>query len=78
MKKIIVMQSALLTSESKADLRILIDLARKLGIKTKLLTKEEIEDYGLARAMKLSQTGEYIDTDKFIRKLKKVDKIIEE
>ncbi len=63
------MNSAIVTSKSKKDLKLLLDLARKLDIKTKLLTKEEIEDLGLAKAISVSRTQKYVDADKFLKKI---------
>ena len=64
------MTGAILISKSKDELQLLIDLAKKLGIKTKLLTSEDLEDFGLAQAIKKGRTGKRIDTDKFIQKLR--------
>ena len=43
------MESTLLSSESKSDMRVLIELAKKLGMKVKQLTEQEIEDWILAK-----------------------------
>ena len=64
------MESAVLISKSKTDLSILLTLAKKLGIVTHRLTTEEIEDMALINAMKTGRTGEYVDTGKFLKKLK--------
>ncbi|MFH2142879.1 MAG: hypothetical protein ABIJ97_10680 [Bacteroidota bacterium] len=52
------MVSVVLTSESKADLSMLIILAKKLGIKIYRLTKSEAEDMTLINAMEPGSTGE--------------------
>lgn len=41
------MNSAILTTNSNKDLQLLIELAKKMGIKTKILTAEQKEDLGL-------------------------------
>ena len=64
------MKSAILTSESKKDLQLLIDLAKKIGVKTRMLTDEQLEDIGLVKAIKEGRTGTYVDTDKFLNNLK--------
>ena len=64
------MESAVLISESKSNLDVLLSLAKKLGIGVKRLTMEEIEDLGLVNAMKKGRTGKYIDTDKYLAKLR--------
>ena len=43
------METALLSSESKSDMQILMQLAKKLGVKVKSLSEEEIEDWVLAK-----------------------------
>lgn len=64
------MESVVLTSESKTDLSVMITLAKKLGIRIHRLTKSEVEDLALINAMKTGRTGEYVDTDKFLKKLR--------
>ncbi|TZF83050.1 hypothetical protein FW774_12155 [Pedobacter sp. BS3] len=69
-KYIIKMETLLLQTESKKDLKVLADLAKKIGIKTKVLTNEDLEDIGLANAMKQGRTKQYIDTEEYLKKLK--------
>ena len=64
------MKSAILTSDSGKNLKILIELADRLGIKTKMLTEEQLEDIGLIKAIKHGKTGSFVDTNKFIGGLK--------
>jgi hypothetical protein len=64
------METLILQSSNKSDLRIFTELAHKLGIKQKHLSVEQIEDIGLALAMKKGRTGEYVDTDIFLKKLR--------
>ena len=63
------MQKAVLESESVSDLKLLLDLAKKLGIKSKILSMDEIEEIGMANAIKTGQTNEYIDTNEFLKKI---------
>jgi hypothetical protein len=65
------MQTVVLNSDSKAELKLLTDLAKKLGIKVKYLTGEEKEEIGLAMAIKQGNVGEYVDAGIFIEKLRK-------
>ena len=64
------MKSAILTSDSNKNLKILIELADRLGIKSKMLTEEQLEDIGLVRAIRKGRTGSFVDTDKFIGGMK--------
>jgi hypothetical protein len=64
------MAGVILHTDSSKDLELIIQLAKKLGISTKKLTKEEIEDYGLSIAINEGKTGEYVDTEIFIKGLR--------
>jgi hypothetical protein len=44
---------------------------QKLQLEGRIATREEIEDEGLVRAIKNGETKEYIDTKKFVAKLRK-------
>ncbi len=65
------MQTVLLNSNSKSNLKLLTDLAKKIGITVTYLSKEDKEDMGLLNAIKKGRTGEHIDTDQFVEKLRK-------
>ena len=64
------METVLLKSQSKKDMKLLIELATKIGMFTKVLTPSEIEDWGLVNAMKLGKTEQYIDNKKYLKKLR--------
>ncbi len=63
------MATIILSSESQKDLNLILQLAKKLGITTKKLSKDEIEDIALSIAIRDGRTGEYVDTDTFLKKL---------
>jgi len=64
------MKTAILSSESDSDIKLLIELANKLGIKTKILTEEDAEDLAMVYAIEKGKTGEYVDTQNFIKNLR--------
>jgi hypothetical protein len=64
------METLLLQSESKKDIKMLAELAKKIGLKTYSVSKEDMEDMGLAKAMKKGRTGEYVNTNTYLKKLK--------
>ncbi len=68
------MESAILSSKSQKDLNLILQLAKKLGIAARKLSKEEIEDYGLSLAIKEGKTGEYVDTESFLKELRNESK----
>jgi hypothetical protein len=65
------MKTAILSSDSENELKLLIELAEKLGIKVLELSEEELEDYGLGKAIREGRTDELIDTQKFLAYLRK-------
>jgi predicted transcriptional regulator len=65
------MQTAIINSESKSDLKLLLELAKKIGLKSKVLSASEMEEMGLINAIKTGRTGEYVNTSSYIKKLKK-------
>lgn len=67
----IIMETVLLNSDSRSDMKLLLDLAKKIGIKARVITESEIEDIGLANAIKQGRTNEYIDNEAFLKKLQK-------
>ena len=64
------METLLLQSESKKEIKILAALAKKIGLKATLITNEAMEDIGLANAMKKGRTGEYVNANAYLKKLK--------
>jgi len=44
-------------------------LAKKLNIKTKLLSKEDEEDLGLIKAIIRGRTKQFVDTESFLKKI---------
>lgn len=65
------METVVLQGNSKEDLKILTDLAKKIGIKVKYLSEEEKEDLGMIQAVKEGRTGKYVNTESYIEKLRK-------
>ncbi|MEZ4772278.1 MAG: hypothetical protein R3D00_03780 [Bacteroidia bacterium] len=65
------MVNVIFSGESEADIKLLIKLARKIGIKTRVLSTEEWEDMGLGFAIDQGKTGEFADTGEFLKKLRK-------
>ncbi|HEY4197664.1 MAG TPA: hypothetical protein VGM63_19120 [Mucilaginibacter sp.] len=64
------MESAIISGKSKKDIRLLMTIAEKMGIKAKFITNEDLEDFGMAKAIKEGETGELIDTTEFLKSIK--------
>ncbi len=65
------MQTVILNSESKTDIKLLLDLAKKIGIKSRVLSDTEMEEMGLVNSMRLGRTNKFVDTASYIQKLRK-------
>lgn len=63
------MESAILHTNSGSDLKLILQLAKKLGISARKLTSEELEDFGLSVAIEQGRSGEFIDADTFLKEL---------
>lgn len=65
------METVILSGESKSDIDLLSMLAEKLGVKTTKVSEDEFEDIALGIAMVKGRTGEYVDTEEFLKKLER-------
>jgi hypothetical protein len=63
------MQTVVLKSNSKSELKLLTDLAQRIGVQVKYLSESELEDMGMLNAIKKGRTKEYVDTDDFLSEL---------
>ncbi|MCR8561503.1 hypothetical protein KXD93_27865 [Mucilaginibacter sp. BJC16-A38] len=64
------MEAAIISGKSKKDIQLLLTIAEKMGIKTQFLSKDDLEDFGMAKAITEGKTGEFVDTDEFLKSLK--------
>ena len=64
------MEAMIIKGKSRRDLELLLKLALKFRLKAKILSEEEKEDIGLSIAIQKGKTGEFINTDTFVKKLK--------
>lgn len=65
------MQTLVLKSDSAADIKLIAGIAKKMGIKAKILSEEEKEDFGMLNAIKKGKTGQHIDSGDFVKMLRK-------
>ena len=68
------MEGAILHTESDTDLSLILQLAKKMGISARKLSKDEIEDFGLSIAIAKGKTGEYVDSETYLTKLRNGNK----
>jgi hypothetical protein len=65
------METIMLQGKTKAEMKIFISLAQRMGIKAKFMTPSEVEDISLANAMENGRTGEFVNTQQFMENLLK-------
>ena len=65
------METLILTGDRKSEMRLIAGIARKFGLKTRKLKIAEIEEIGLLKAIKKGESEEYVDTDQFVKSLRK-------
>ena len=65
------MQTLILNGESAGDIKLIAEIAKKMGLKAKILSEEEKEDIGMLNAIKKGRTKKHIDTESFILNLRK-------
>lgn len=60
------MDRVIISPRSKADMKLLLEIAEKMGFPAKILSEEEMEDWGLLQAMKESHDDEYVAKDRIL------------
>jgi hypothetical protein len=65
------METLILNSKSSSDIKLLADLAKKLGVSVKHLTDEEIEDMGVLAFLAEVDRDEVIAKESVMAKLGK-------
>jgi len=65
------MESLVITPQSKAELKLLADLLKRLHIPSRVLTEEEKEDLGLARMMAEADRSEKVPREQVMAKLRR-------
>lgn len=69
------MNGLVITSTNKTDLKLFVDLAKRIGIKIKLLSDEELLDMGLLKAMEEGRNTRLVTKERIMKKLNNGNKI---
>jgi hypothetical protein len=64
------MKNILLQGNSNEEIKLITALAKKMGMKTKVIKNDFMEDIALANSMQKGRTSEYVDTQEYLNKLK--------
>jgi hypothetical protein len=65
------MTGLFITAEDKTDLRLLTDLAKRIGVNVKTLSDDEIIDIGLIKAMEDGRDSNFVSREIIMEKLQK-------
>jgi hypothetical protein len=65
------MLTLILNGESAVDIKLIAEIAKKMGLKAKILSEVEKEDVCMLNAIKKGRTKQYIDNDSFVLHLRK-------
>jgi hypothetical protein len=63
------MTAIVISGNNKVDLKMIIELAKRLGANVKTLSEEEILDLGLLKAMEEGRNSEFISRDRIMKLL---------
>lgn len=63
------MKAIFIESDEPSNIKLLIELAKKLNVKIRVLSAEEKEDIALARAILEEESGEYLTEDEILKNL---------
>ena len=64
------MKALLVKSNSRAELKFIADLLKKLGVSATEMSSEDIEDYGLSALMKDVDRSRKVSRDVIMKKLR--------
>jgi cobalamin biosynthesis protein CbiG len=65
------MTGLILTAPDKTDLKLISELAKKLGIRAKTISDEELLDLGLLKAMEEGRKSKFVSKERIMLKLSK-------
>jgi len=63
------MDALIIKSKNSSDLKLIKELVKKLGLESKSLSEEEIEDLGLTMLMKQADRTKTVSRDTVMKKL---------
>ena len=63
------MTAIVISGYNKMDLKMIMDLAKRLGTNVKTLTEEEILDLGLLKAMESGKNSEFVSRERIMKVL---------
>lgn len=65
------MTGLIITAAKKTDLKLITDLAKRIGIMAKPISDEDILDFGLLKAMEEGRKTKFVSRERIMKKLKR-------
>lgn len=65
------MTTAILESSSKSDLKLIVEIAKKMGIRSRLFSNEELSDFILAEKIENGMKTPSVNRDEIMKALGK-------
>jgi hypothetical protein len=65
------METIIINIKSQKDKLLFTSLANRLKLKSRILSEEDKEDYGLLKAMLEAKQGDYVDRETIMKSLRK-------
>jgi cobalamin biosynthesis protein CbiG len=65
------METVIVSGKDKSNMKLLLELAKKLGIKSKSLSRQEIEDWLLAKRIEEGLKSESVSKESVVKILQK-------
>jgi hypothetical protein len=65
------METVIVSGKDKSSMKLLLELAKKLGIKSKSLSKQEIEDWLLAKRIEEGLKSDTVSKESVVKVLEK-------
>ena len=65
------MTSILISATKKTDIKLITDLANRIGVKVKTLSEDDLLDMGLLKAMEEGSKTGYVSHEQVMKKLKR-------
>jgi hypothetical protein len=63
------MNGIIISTDDKEEIKLFVQLAKRLGIKCKVLSEEEMLDLGLLKAIKEEKNSGYVSREEIDKKL---------
>lgn len=63
------MDALVIKSKNRSDLKLIKELVNKMGLESKSLSEEDLEDLGLAMLMKQTDRTETVSREEIMKKL---------